>query len=301
MKIDPRALRLFLAVCREGTISGAARAEHLSQPSVSVAISQLERTLSTKLFERFRQGIQLTPAGEALKLRAEAVENLLQAAKRETELLGMNASGPMVIGGTPGALSTLIPKVLNSFAAVHPSFELRIVERPEATLQNLLRTYEIDVAVVTAGMREHPTDFREIVLLSDPFALVVGKQNAKLPDTVALPDLDRARWVLPDAIGGFRLQIDALFINAGAPTPRNVIRSDSLLTTKAIVRNTDYVTILPREVVDPELSSGALRAINIREAKFQRKVGLLWLKERRFSNLTKAFIEHTQSVLGNSN
>ena len=137
-------------------------------------------------------------------------------------------------------------------------------------------------------------DEAEQVVMSDTFAVIVGEQNTDIPDTVSLPELGEHSWVLPDAVGGFRRQVDALFINAEAPTPANVIRCDSLLTTKSIVRNTRYITILPREVAMPELTTGALRAINIKEAGFQRHVGLVWLKERQFTGLAQAFFELAQ-------
>lgn len=297
MRIDPKALRLFLAVCKEGTISGAARAEHLSQPSVSVAISQLEHVLKVKLFDRFRQGIQLTPAGEALKSRAQAIDNLLTSAQQEIKLLEHNISGPLVIGGTPGALASIMSKVISSFIDNYPRFELRILERPDLVIHEQLKNYEIDLAIVTSGMNETPDDMEELAVLSDPFSIIVGKANQHLPDKMALPDLANARWVLPDAVGGFRRQVDALFISTESPIPGNVIRSDSLLTTKSVVRSTDFVTILPREVVLPELLSGSLREIKIRGVSFQRNVGFLWLKERKLSALAQAFVDHTQALL----
>ncbi|GAB3113917.1 LysR family transcriptional regulator [Aestuariicella hydrocarbonica] len=294
MRIDPRGLRLFLAVCREGTISGAAHAEHLSQPSVSVAISQLERALGTKLFERFRKGIELTPAGEALQRRAMAIENLMDTAYREIQLLGQDIAGPLVVGGTPGALASLVPKVLSSFTNNFPTLEIRLLERPEPELHKMLRNYEIDLAVVTTGMKESPNDMKEMPIFSDSFSIIVGKMNDQLPNELSLADVEHSKWVLPDAIGGFRRQVDALFISAQAPIPHNVIRSDSLLTTKAIVRQTDYITILPREVVMPELQAGTLREVRIREVTFQRQVGFLWLKERELNQLIKTFLEHAK-------
>lgn len=297
MRIDPKTLRLFLAVCKEGTISGAARAENLSQPSVSVAISQLERVLKVKLFGRYRKGIQLTPAGEALKIHAQAIDNLLESAQKEIKLLEHDMSGQLVIAGTPGALSTIMSKVISSFVKVNPKFELRLLERPDLIIREQLKNYEIDLAIVTSGMNETPDDMEELVVLSDPFSIIVGQANAHLPDEISLAQLAEARWVLPDAVGGFRRQVDALFINAGFAMPINVIRSDSLLTTKSIVRNSDYVTILPREVVLPELQTNSLREIKITGTQFQRKVGFLWLKERKLSVLAQAFIEHTRKTL----
>jgi LysR family transcriptional regulator of abg operon len=84
--IDPRALRTFLFVCREGTISGAARKLNISQPSVSVAIAQLEDRLGAKLFERSRTGIELTHEGHSLLHRAESMDALLQDAEAEVRL-----------------------------------------------------------------------------------------------------------------------------------------------------------------------------------------------------------------------
>lgn len=297
MRIDPKALRLFLAVCKEGTISGAARTEHLSQPSVSVAISQLERVLKVKLFDRFRQGIQLTPAGEALQLRAQAIDNLLESAQHEIKLLEDDVSGPLVIAGTPGALSTVMSKIISAFTEKHQRFELRILERPELILHQQLKNYEIDLAIVTSGMIETPAEVEELAILSDPFSIIVGQQNKHFPDEMSLPDLINARWILPEAIGGFRRQVDALFISTESPVPRNVIRCDSLLTTKSVVRNTDYVTILPREVVLPEVTSGHLREIKITGITFQRKVGFLWLKERKLCALAQSFIDLSKEYL----
>lgn len=292
MRIDPRTLRLFLAVCREGTISGAARAEHLSQPSVSVAINQLERVLQTTLFTRNRQGIELTQAGVALEMKARAVESLLITAQEEIQLLAEDIGGPLTIGGTPGALSTTMGRFIGGFSAEHPRFKLRILERPDTVVQSMLRSYEIDLAIVTSGMRESTEEFKEQPVLSDPFSVIVGPGNEHIGDTVKLSDLTDNHWVLPDAVGGFRKQIDALFINSGARLPANVILSDSILSTKAIVKNSEYITILPNELVSTEIKAGSLRAVGIEGINFQRKVGLLWMAERQLTPIAKAFVDY---------
>jgi len=91
--------------------------------------------------------------------------------------------------------------------------------------------------------------------------------------------------VLPEAKGGFRRHIDALFIASEALTPRDVIRCDSLLTTKAIVRGGSRVTILPRLVAAAELSIGVLRGIRIVDAGINRSVGVRYVADRPLSEL----------------
>ncbi len=273
MAIDPRALKTFLAVCREGSISGAARRIHITQPAVSATINQLEYSIGESLFSRARSGITLTPAGVVLRRRAEAIEAMLQTAEREVALAKRQVSGPLAIGGTPGALVSLIPRAVALVRQKYPAFELQIRERPDDQLSDLLRSGRIDIAIVTTGIVPQEDDLTEESILSDPFALMVGPANAHLPARVNLRALSEAAWVLPDAAGAFRRQVDALFVATETPTPANVIRCDSLLTTKALVAEGDYVTVLPREVAAAEISMKKIREIAI-EGAFLRNVGV---------------------------
>ena len=271
--IDPRALRTFLAICNEGSISGAARQLAISQPSVSVTIARLEQTLNVSLFSRSRAGIVLTAEGDALRRRAEAMDTLLRDAESEIALVAEGIRGPLRIGGTPGALVSLLPKALDAFGDRHGRYTLHILERPDRELTGMLRKGEIELALVTTGLEEVPEDIEEIGLAEDPFALIVGKRYDHLPSEVSLADTIKLDWVLPQASGGFRRQIDALFTAASLPIPRDVIYCDSLLTTKSIVRTSRRVTILPRGVAAAELSMGVLRAVTLTEADFSRRIG----------------------------
>lgn len=289
--IDPRALRTFLAVCREGTISGAARALNISQPSVSVAIAELERQLSATLFERSRTGIRLTPAGQALQRRAEAMDGLLREARSEVALARDGVLGPLRIGGTPGALVSLVPEAISQLEAGGERFALSVIERSDAELVDLLRRREIELAFVTTGLEPPAEDIDERSCLRDPFDLMVGEQNAHLPGRLLLKEARALQWVLPDAAGGFRRQLDALFIAAGVAMPADVIRCDSLLTTKAIVHGSRHVTILPQRVAAAELSMGQLRAITLVDAQVQRTVGIRLLKQVRLSEFAERLLD----------
>lgn len=288
--IDPRVLRTFLAVCREGSISGAARQLNISQPSVSVAIAQLEQRLGGNLLDRGRRGIVLTPAGAALMRRAEMMEALLQDAEEAVALARQGVRGPLRIGGTPGALVSLVPGAIERMPQSE-HMALHIVERSDAELTDLLRRGEVEVAVVTTGIEPPPEDIDERSIARDPFSLIVGRDHHLLGPTVSLRDMAEMGWVLPHAGGAFRRQIEALFLAAEVPMPLDVIRCDSLLTSKAIVRRSARVTVLPRGVVSAELSMGVLRAIPITDAGINRSIGIRILAHRRLSDLGAQFVE----------
>jgi molybdate transport repressor ModE-like protein len=289
--LDPRAIRTFLAVYREGSISAAARVLNISQPSVSVAISQLEHVLGATLLERSRAGIRLTPAGEVLLARAEAMEGLMRQVPTEVSFARDGSHGPLRIGGTPGALVSLLPEAVNRLEQSGLHFAVHVIERPDEALMDLLRRREIEIAFVTTGIEQPPEDIQEVSYSRDPFDLIVGRSNEHLPNEMSLRDTGHLQWVLPEAAGAFRRQVDAVFVAADMPIPRHVIRCDSLLTTKAIVRGGRYVTILPRRVVAAELSIGVLRAIHLRDVSISRTVGVRVLKDTRHSDFVEKFLQ----------
>jgi DNA-binding transcriptional LysR family regulator len=288
--IDPRALRTFHEVCRAGSITGAARALNISQPSVSSAIGLLEARLGTVLFERTRSGILLTPAGEALRTRAQMLEHLLRDASAEVSAAARGAMGPLRLGGTPGALVSLLPLAIARIEEHFPHLTLNVLERADRDLTGMLREGDIELAFVTTAMDEPPEDIAERTLARDPFALIVGRDNDAMPGSISLRNADNWRWVLPEAQGAFRRQVDALFAAAGVAVPRDIIRCDSLLTTKALVRDTGRVTILPMRVAASELSMNVLRAVRIAEARFERSIGVRWLKSRGLSPLAQQLL-----------
>lgn len=287
--IDPRVLRTYLAVCREGSISGAARSLNISQPSVSVAIAQLERRLGGGLFDRGRQGIRLTAAGEALRRRAEMMEVLLVDAEQAVALARDGVRGPLRIGGTPGALVSLVPAAIARMER-RDRMALTIIERSDAELTDLLRRGEIEAAVVTTAIEAPPPGIVERSIARDPFSLIVGRGHDDLGTSVSLRQVAMLGWVLPQAAGAFHRQIEALFLAAETPLPADVIRCDSLLTSKAIVRQGRRVTVLPSGVVESELATGLLRAIPIAGVPMTRTVGIRMLEGRQPSFLGAEFI-----------
>jgi len=292
---DPRALMTFGAICREGSISAAARALNISQPSVSATIAQLEHRIGARLFERGRGGIVLTAPGMALQRRAAAMEALLDGAIRDLEAVRQGIAGPLRVGGTPGALVRLLPPAVEQLERRFGTFALNVVERPDRELTEMLRKGEIELAFVTTEIEVPPADMQEITLARDPFALIVGRRHKALPNTVSLRKIADLPWVLPEAQGAFRRQVSALFVAAEIPEPRDAIRCDSLLLTKAVVRTTSRVTVLPRQVAAAELSVGVLRAINIEEARFERSIGVRMMADTPHSPLAVGLLETLQA------
>lgn len=193
--IDPRALKVFLAVCRANSITGGARLLNISQPSVSIAIAQLEQSVGGRLFDRSRTGIVMTAEGKVLLRRAEAMDSLLRDAEEEMRRLARGGVlGPLRVGGTPGALVSLLPEAVRLLEEKIGHFTLHVVERPDHDLAALLYKGEIELAFVTTGIEQPPEGIEEMTFSRDPFALIVGRRNDHLPAEVSLRDVMTMRW-----------------------------------------------------------------------------------------------------------
>lgn len=280
MNLDPRHLRILLTVVRLGSFSGAARQLNMSQPAVSMLIAQLERAVGTQLVERGRQGATPTQAGRILTRRAEMIETVLDLAQHEVELGMVEVEGPLIVGGTPGALMSLLPGAVSLLEARGVKYALRIVEANDAELIAMLRELRIDLAVGTAGVGVVPDDIIERAILSDSFVLVMRTGNVFNGESATLADLSALEWVLPDVGGAFQRQIEAMFLSAGVAVPQRAVRCDSLATTKEIIHRSNHVSILPYRVVASDIASGQLRQVALRGGPPPRLVGVRMLRER---------------------
>lgn len=116
--MDIRALRAFLAVVREENISRAAETLHITQPSLSRQISQLEEDIGTTLFIRGRR-LSLTDAGVLLRRRAEELVELMDKVEREMEAQS-EVGGIISIGSGGLSASHVLPQVMQSFRKQNP-------------------------------------------------------------------------------------------------------------------------------------------------------------------------------------
>jgi LysR family transcriptional regulator of abg operon len=280
LRLDPRHLRILLTVVRLGSFSAAARSLNMSQPAVSMLIAQLERAVGAQLVERGRQGAVPTQAGRILTRRAEMIETVLDLAEREVELGMAEVEGPLIVGGTPGALMSLLPGAVSRLEEEGVRYQLRIIEASDAELIAMLRELRIDLAVGTAGVGAIPDDVVERAILSDSFVLVLRAGNPFVGESATLADISALEWVLPDVGGAFQRQIEAMFLSAGVQVPQRAVRCDSLATTKEIIRRSNHVSILPHRVVAAEVAGGQLREVTLRGGPPPRLVGVRMLRDR---------------------
>lgn len=118
--MDIRVLRYFLAVAREGTISGAAASLHVTQPTLSRQLMELEEELGTTLFTRGKRRISLTEEGLFLRKRAQEIVTLLERTEAAFATAGEEVSGDVYIGGGETEGMRVIARAIRDVRQEHP-------------------------------------------------------------------------------------------------------------------------------------------------------------------------------------
>jgi molybdate transport repressor ModE-like protein len=212
--LDVTRLRVLVAVARTGSVTGAARDLHYSQPSVSHHLARLEAETGAKLVQRAGRGIRLTEAGRLLADRGAEILGRIEAASSELAAHVGLRKGRVRLAAFPSALGTFVPAAASELAANHPGLELRLVETEPPEAVRMLRAGDVDAAVIFRYEDSAPEEdgIRTRVLLTDPTYLVTVDGGGDLSahrDDEWIAGCERCRIHLLDicATAGFRPRI----------------------------------------------------------------------------------------------
>ena len=124
--MEIRVLRYFLAVAREGSVTGAANFLHLTQPTLSRQIKDLEEHLGTRLFLRRSHNVVLTPEGMRFRQRAEEILDMVEKTESEFTLPEGTVSGEIHIGGRETRGMRLITGILHAIRTDYPDIRFQL-------------------------------------------------------------------------------------------------------------------------------------------------------------------------------
>lgn len=168
-------LRYFQAVCKYHSISKASAMLHVTQPAVSIAISNLEEEFGVTLFDRDNRLLEITEAGQVfLNLVNELLANVDAMYKKMQDLQNNNSLLRLSI--VPFSFSRNIQKIIDDFQNAAPETKMNVYEYGSNTALQKLKTNQIDMAL-TVALSEKPNYIDGLWLYDEISVLAVGKDN----------------------------------------------------------------------------------------------------------------------------
>jgi len=291
LRITLRQLEYFVAAGEAGSITGAAERINISPPSISMAVSSLEREFGVQLFVRHHaQGLSLTFAGRELLNQAKQLLGQAEGLSSAAFDLSDQVRGRLSVGCLVTLAPMILPELIHGFMQEHPDIEIDVSEGDQERLLQSLHRAELGVAL-TYDLDLHPNmRFRPLVSL--PPHVLLGESH---------PLAHRASLTLEELVDEDFLLLDlplssdyflSLF-RAERLEPRIRYRSSSLEVIRTMVANDQGYTLantLPRS----EQALDGRRTVRVPLEGVHRPmtIGLLSLADVQKSKLFSAFERH---------
>jgi DNA-binding transcriptional LysR family regulator len=275
MDLDPQRLLDLLTIAETGSFTRAAAARRVSQPALSMSMAVLESALGVRLLNRGRNGAQLTPYGQTLAVHAQTLKHLLVRAGDDIAREKAGLEGRLVIGASPLACASLVPAAVARLCRESPSVTIEIAERPDDALKDDLMTGALDLVVSPAGIRGDPPGIKRDYLMRDRSMVTVRSRHILAGrKSVRLSELCKFFWVLPDPQTEMWRHIEALFAVEKVPWPSGYISTNSILALRAMVMQTDCVSVVSPHLMAVDVEAGHVVCIPLRKSGNSRDIVL---------------------------
>ena len=272
-------LRYIVAVAREKHFGRAAEACFVSQPTLSVAIKKLEEELDVKIFERGANEVSVTPLGQEIVRQAQSVIEQAQAIKEIAKRGKDPISGPLRMGVIYTIGPYLLPDLVKQAIERVPQMPLIIQENFTAKLLEMLRTGELDAAIMAEPFPD--TGLAVAPLYDEPFMAAVPKSHPLAKrKSLSAEELKNETMLLLGTGHCFRDHVlevcpEYARFSSDAEGIRKSFEGSSLETIKYMVASGMGVTVVPQLSV-PKDANPHVKYVPFAAPVPTRRVVLVW-------------------------
>lgn len=292
--MDVRPLLYFVTVARLRSFTRAGEHLHVTQPTISKMIRNLEDELGVTLLNRSTKLVELTDAGAALLEQAEQIVNSLENLTANLSEVMHLRRGTVRIGLPPMAGAHFFPGVLARFHALYPDIQLRLVEDGAKKIEEAVGDGSLDLGVVVlptdeARFGHFPfagSDLMVVVSAGHPLALRSDLTLAELKDQPFV--LFREDWTLHDRI--------TRACAAQGFEPTVVCKSGQWDFVVELAAANLGIALLP-ETICRTLDPTRLRAIPLTAPVIPWHLGIIWRKDRYLSFAAREWLSFAQTEL----
>lgn len=292
--MDIRVLKYFLAVASEGNITKAAEVLHITQPTLSRQLMELEEELGAALFVRGKRQVSLTDSGILFQQRVKEIISLLGKAEREISEENQLVGGVISVGCVESAASMILPEAMSEFSGKYPMVRYELYTANGDDLRDKLDSCAIDIGILVEPVETTKYDFMRLKV-TDRWGLLVrsddrlaAKESIDVSDLIDLPLIVPRRTIVKEEIA------DWLGTGTGQ---LNIVASVNLLTNALLLAERKLGYIVTIEGAYQIRPTDGLRFIPFSPEKISGHV-VAWRKNRIFTKATRLFVEQLRELSG---
>lgn len=262
--LKARQMVLLVALNDLGNLHQAAQETNMSAPAASKMLKDMEEMFGVQLFERLPRGLRPTIYGRTMISHVRMALANLERGQNSVAALKAGLSGQVRIGIIITVALTLVPQAIIRTKRQAPKLSIGVEVGTSKDLLASLRRDELDFLIARIPELEDDSGLA-YEDLSEEMECVVARVGHPLAarDNLTLQDLSQAAWILTSRVGVLRNRIDAMFRNAGLECPSDVIEATSMALILSLIKDTDYLHVIPLTLANYYVQSGALAIIPI--------------------------------------
>lgn len=291
--MELRVLRYFLAVAREQSISGAAEVLHISQPTLSRQLMDMEDELGKKLFIRGNRRITLTNEGVLLRQRAEEIIDLVEKTESEITSGDEMISGDIYIGGGETEAIKIIAEIATEFKKEYPGICYQIYSGNAEDV-----TEKLDRGLLDFGVLIEPADIHKYEHLRLPMVDTWGvlmRKDSELAGKKEIEPQDLLNLPLICSRQMFRTQEMQKWIGR-KPEKLNIVATYNLLFNASLLveAGMGYALCLDKIIKTPDDGMLCFRPL---KPSMDVHLDIVWKKNQVFSKAAELFLERLKEKL----
>lgn len=288
-------MRYFVAMVEAGSISEASRRLLISQPSLTVALRDMERELGTPLLVRTAKGVHPTEPGRFLYASAQRMLRESAATTEHLRNMAEGRAGHLGLAITPSYSWGFLPRVLEQLGAQAPGVQVELHDPPPLGIINEVANGNADVGIVATHdvpllRATYRRTFAMLPLCEMPIVALLPTAHPA-PEPIRLDDLRDDPWVIPVSSPGFpgmASLINHIWARAGW-TPQVIRKVSTSQTSLPIVAGRLGVTLLPHTVAC--LATAGVRISPLAETVQPLTAVLLCQRGRPLSPAARTFMD----------
>lgn len=284
-------LKTFIAVVEKKSFSEAARALHMSQPTVSSHIKSLEKHLDTTLFKRTTKHMDVTHSTEILYRHAREIIKLTDIAENEIKNLSMSVNGRLAIACSLTIGESVLPKALGKFKRDYPLIQVSAKITNTEHILAQIRDHSLHIGLIEAPIQDPDLILEsfmedELVLIAAPDFFPNGKQDVKLVELSSLP------LILREQGSGTRKVMEDYLIKHGLnPSHLNILLElGSNESIKLAVESKLGVSILSKDSIKKEEKLQLLKKYGMNENPITRNFFLVYHRDTILNTPSELFV-----------
>ena len=285
-----RHFQIFISVCDEQGMTQAAQKLHISQPSISQAVKELEEHYQVRLFERLGKKLFLTPAGQELLHYARHIISL--SAQTEKTLRSFSLAAPIRLGATLSIGESIFIDIITRLKNTMPRQEIYSHVHNTATLENALLRDELDAALVEGSIAS--AYLTQIPFLEDELIFIISPALLP-PEGFTREQLTELPFILREKGSGTRNLFEHVMSQHHLQCRITGSYNNTASIRQAVAAGLGVSAISSR-LAARELQEGKLAAFTIPGITFHRSFRIVYHKNKYLTAGLKAFISLCRSL-----